>query len=102
MCCSRGTAAMSPSCAPSTSALVTSRERRAVEECERRDVKGLYKKAREGLIPHFTGVSPDAPFEIPERPEIVVDTARSSLGGCTQTVIDYLETEGILEEGGFL
>lgn len=73
-----------------------------VEECERRDVKGLYKKAREGLIPHFTGVSPDAPFEIPERPEIVVDTARSSLGGCTQTVIDYLETEGILEEGGFL
>ena len=41
-------------------------------------------------------------LEIPERPEIVVDTARSSLGGCTQTVIDYLETEGILEEGGFL
>ena len=47
-----------------------------LEECERRDVKGLYKKARAGEIKNFTGV--DAPFEVPENPDIRVDTKEKS------------------------
>lgn len=48
-----------------------------LEECEKRDVKGLYKKAREGEIPNFTGIS--SPYEAPKRPEICVDTSTQSL-----------------------
>ncbi len=47
-----------------------------IEECERRDVKGLYKKARAGEIKNFTGV--DAPFEVPENPDIRVETTDKS------------------------
>ena len=43
-----------------------------ISKCEERDVKGLYKKARAGEIPHFTGIS--SPYEEPETPEVVVDT----------------------------
>lgn len=48
-----------------------------IEECERRDVKGLYAKARKGLIKNFTGIS--APFEIPENPTITIDTTELSI-----------------------
>jgi bifunctional enzyme CysN/CysC len=44
--------------------------------CERRDVKGLYAKARAGLIPNFTGI--DSPYERPEHAELVLDTTRDS------------------------
>jgi adenylylsulfate kinase len=54
-----------------------------LEECERRDVKGLYKKARAGEIPNFTGIS--SPFEIPEQPEITVHTADTTVeDACSQ------------------
>ena len=45
-----------------------------LEECERRDVKGLYKKARNGLIPNFTGIS--SPYEPPAHAEVEIDTSR--------------------------
>ena len=45
-----------------------------LEECEKRDVKGLYKKAREGRIPNFTGIS--SPYEVPENADIVIDTSK--------------------------
>ncbi len=48
-----------------------------LEECEKRDVKGLYKKAREGKIPNFSGIS--SPYEPPADPDIVLDTTGKSL-----------------------
>ncbi len=65
-----------------------------LDECERRDVKGLYKKARAGEIPEFTGIS--APYEAPESPELVVKTAESEVLECAQQVIAYLEHRGVL------
>ena len=60
----------------------------SLEECERRDVKGLYKKARQGEIPNFTGIS--SPYEPPERPEITVDTEKLSVEEAARYVLDEL------------
>ena len=60
----------------------------SVEQCEQRDVKGLYKKAREGVIKGFTGI--DDPYEEPSDPEIVVDTEKHSIEECKQQILDYL------------
>ena len=65
-----------------------------VETCEGRDVKGLYKKARAGEIPEFTGIS--APYEAPEKPELVLDTATQSVQESTLQLIAYLEQRGVL------
>jgi len=61
-----------------------------LEVCEKRDVKGLYKKAREGKIKNFTGI--DSPFEIPQNPEVIVDTANNSLEFCSDKLIEEIET----------
>lgn len=61
-----------------------------IEECERRDVKGLYAKARRGEIADFTGVS--APFEIPENPDIVIDTTHAGVDECVQRIMRHLAT----------
>ena len=66
----------------------------SVETCEGRDVKGLYKKARAGEIPEFTGIS--APYEAPEKPELVVDTNTQSVEESVASVISYLEKGGYL------
>ncbi len=60
----------------------------SVEECERRDPKGLYTKARNGEIPNFTGIS--APYEAPDNPELVVDSENFSVEECTEQIIQYL------------
>ena len=57
-----------------------------LEECEKRDVKGLYKKARKGEIPNFTGVS--SPYEKPDNPEMMVDTSKKPLEECVERVLD--------------
>ncbi len=57
--------------------------------CEQRDPKGLYKKARAGEIPSFTGVS--APYEPPESPEVVVHTDHETVSECVAHIIDYLK-----------
>jgi sulfate adenylyltransferase len=62
--------------------------------CEERDVKGLYKLAREGKIPQFTGISD--PYEAPLNPELTMDTSNMSLEEASQTIIDYLGKEGYL------
>jgi adenylylsulfate kinase len=67
----------------------------AIETCEQRDVKGLYKKARAGEIKEFTGIS--APYEEPEHPALVVDTGSASLEQCAQQVIDMLIKKGVLK-----
>lgn len=66
-----------------------------VEECERRDPKGHYKKARAGEIREFTGVS--APYEAPSLPEITVHTARSSEAECVQVILEYLEANSYIQ-----
>jgi adenylylsulfate kinase len=60
-----------------------------LEVCEQRDVKGLYRKARRGEIPDFTGIS--SPYEAPVAPEITVHTGRDGLEPCARAVIEYLE-----------
>lgn len=62
-----------------------------IEVCEKRDPKGLYAKARKGEIAEFTGVS--APYEAPERPEVVVDTARNSIDRCVEQLLDAVLTK---------
>jgi bifunctional enzyme CysN/CysC len=57
--------------------------------CEKRDPKGLYKKARRGEIADFTGVS--APYEEPDSPELVVDTMQESIDGSVRAIVDYVE-----------
>jgi adenylylsulfate kinase len=63
-----------------------------VELCEQRDPKGLYKKARAGLIPHFTGVSD--PYEPPEHAELVIQTAECTPQEAAVTIIERLEEMG--------
>jgi len=59
----------------------------SLEVCEERDVKGLYKRARAGEIPDFTGIS--SPYEVPEFAELTVDT-ESHLEACTDDVFNYV------------
>jgi len=66
-----------------------------LDVCESRDRKGLYAKARKGLIPEFTGVSD--PYEVPERPEIRIDTSGLTPMQAAQEIILYLLKEGYLE-----
>jgi bifunctional enzyme CysN/CysC len=60
-----------------------------IEECERRDPKGLYARARAGAITNFTGI--DSPYEEPEHPELVLPTHRRSPEACAQLVLEELE-----------
>jgi adenylylsulfate kinase len=69
-----------------------------VATCEGRDPKGLYQKARAGQIPEFTGIS--APYEEPEAPELVLDTARQSPEESVAALIAYLEGKGYLSAQG--
>ena len=66
----------------------------SVEECERRDRKGLYKLAREGKIKEFTGISD--PYEIPENPEMRLDTETTDVDFCAQQVLLKLESMGLI------
>lgn len=63
--------------------------------CEQRDVKGLYKKARAGKIPHFTGI--DSPYEEPEKPELIVNTHELPLSDSVRTVVNLLQERGIIQ-----
>ena len=66
----------------------------SLTECEKRDVKGLYAKARKGLIPNFTGVS-DV-YEPPENAEIVIDTAALNPAEAAEAIVTWLERHGLL------
>lgn len=68
----------------------------SLEECEARDPKGLYKKARAGIIKSFTGI--DAPYEEPSTPELVVYTDRLSPGECADQIIETLQERGIIND----
>ena len=66
-----------------------------LQECERRDPKGLYKKARAGEISNMTGI--DAPYEAPETPELVLRTEQLDLGECVQRILAYLQEHAIIK-----
>jgi bifunctional enzyme CysN/CysC len=65
-----------------------------LDECERRDPKGLYRKARRGEIPNFTGIS--SPYEPPENPEIRLDASISTAEECADVIIRYLSDHNLL------
>lgn len=60
-----------------------------IEECERRDVKGLYKRARAGEIASFTGIS--SPYEAPANADITIDTSTEGIDACVAKILEYLE-----------
>ncbi len=60
-----------------------------IEECERRDVKGLYKRAREKQIPNFTGIT--SPYETPQNPEIMVRTDEMSVEECVNLIMEKMQ-----------
>jgi adenylylsulfate kinase len=67
-----------------------------IEICEQRDVKGLYKKARAGEIPFFTGI--DSPYEAPVGSELVINTSDISLEDSVQEVLNLLMRHGVISE----
>jgi len=67
-----------------------------IEVCEERDPKGLYARARTGLIPSFTGISD--PYEVPADAELVIDTTDTTPDHVVDTIVFYLVQEGILAE----
>lgn len=62
-----------------------------LEECERRDTKGLYALAREGKLTGFTGIND--PYEEPLNPELIIDTSRYSISEATEIILNYLQNE---------
>ena len=67
----------------------------SLEICEKRDVKGLYKRARAGEIKNYTGI--DSPYEIPENPELIIDTDKESLEESVFRVYSFLESRGVFK-----
>jgi adenylylsulfate kinase len=61
----------------------------SIETCEARDVKGLYKKARAGKIKNYTGI--DSPYEVPENPDLIIDTDNETVGNAVFKILNYLE-----------
>ncbi|WP_252381608.1 adenylyl-sulfate kinase [Desulfovulcanus ferrireducens] len=66
----------------------------SVEECERRDPKGLYKKARAGIIKNYTGIS--APYEVPDNPDLVIDTEHCDPEKAAVLVLEFLKSRDFL------
>ncbi len=66
----------------------------SLEICEQRDIKGLYKRARTGEVKNFTGIN--SPYELPEKPELKVETGKTTVTEATRQVMDLLESRGIL------
>lgn len=67
----------------------------SLEICEKRDVKGLYKKARAGEIKNFTGI--DSIYEEPIRPDLIVDSGKSTIHTCVSKILFILESKGLIE-----
>jgi sulfate adenylyltransferase len=65
-----------------------------LDTCIERDEKGLYAKAKKGLIPNFTGISD--PYEIPTKPEFTIDTTKTNIDNVVDSIIEYLKKEGFL------
>jgi len=66
----------------------------SLDQCEERDVKGMYKKARAGEIKNFTGI--DDPYEAPPNADLVINTENQTLDESAQTIKDYLKNKNLL------
>ena len=66
-----------------------------IEVCKKRDRKGLYVKAKAGIVKNFTGISD--PYEIPKNPEIILDTSYLNPDGTAQEILLYLEKKGYIK-----
>ena len=66
----------------------------SLETCETRDIKGFYKRARKGEIKNYTGI--DSPYQVPENPELIIDTDNQKLEESVSTILSYLELNGII------
>lgn len=66
----------------------------SLEVCESRDIKGLYKKAREGIIKNFTGISD--PYEAPENPELNIDTGALNVDQSQNVILNHMASNGVL------
>jgi adenylylsulfate kinase len=67
----------------------------SLDTCEKRDRKGLYKKAKAGEVPEFTGIS--APYEEPEDPEITIETDKEPIEQGVSKIISYMEKKGLIK-----
>ena len=67
-------------------------------DAERRDVKGLYQKARRGQLKNFTGI--DSPYEAPEHPEIRIETMRLTPEQAAEQIVEYLSSHDMLKRPG--
>ncbi|WP_251554114.1 adenylyl-sulfate kinase [Neobacillus muris] len=65
-----------------------------IDECERRDPKQLYAKARRGEIKDFTGI--DSPYEAPEKAEIIIDSSKVTVDGAVEQILNYLKGKNII------
>ncbi|MGD9580890.1 MAG: adenylyl-sulfate kinase [Vampirovibrionia bacterium] len=68
----------------------------SIDVCEQRDTKGLYQKARAGIIKQFTGI--DSPYEEPQKPEIILETDKLSIEESVQVLIKYLQEKGFIND----
>ena len=66
----------------------------SLDVCEERDPKGLYKKARAGEIPNFTGIG--SAYEAPENPDMLIDTGTNDVATCAEQLVDYLAKKGVI------
>jgi len=68
---------------------------------KKRDVKGMYKKARSGQIKNFTGISDD--FDVPQNPNLIIDSKNNSIERCVEQILNYLESQQLVsKKSGFL
>ena len=66
----------------------------SLETCEGRDLKGFYKRARAGEIKNYTGI--DSPYEVPDNPELVIDTDKEELDESVSRIVSFLQTKAII------
>ena len=66
----------------------------SLETCEARDLKGFYKRARAGEIKNYTGI--DSPYEVPDNPELVIDTDKETLDESVSRIVSFLQTKAII------
>jgi adenylylsulfate kinase len=66
----------------------------SLKECEKRDPKGMYEKARQGLIEDYTGIS--APYEEPESPQLLIDTEKTNIADSIKIVLNFMDQVGML------
>ena len=66
----------------------------SLETCETRDLKGFYKRARAGEIQNYTGI--DSPYEVPDNPELIIDTDKETLDESVSRIVSFLQTKEII------